>query len=154
MAASCASVQSFIVLEWRVPKQKSDSAPEGKMIAAFAGIFGCQLLGEFIVRAFALPLPGPVLGMFLLFAALVARGGGSGKGGRDNADVPKQLGAAADGLLGHLSLLFVPASVGLMRYFDLLAANALTLVLALSISTALAMAATALTFRLLAGAKS
>lgn len=124
------------------------------MIAAFAGIFGCQLLGEFIVRAFALPLPGPVLGMFLLFAALVARGGGSGKGGRDNADVPKQLGAAADGLLGHLSLLFVPASVGLMRYFDLLAANALTLVLALSISTALAMAATALTFRLLAGAKS
>ncbi|MDI9849434.1 CidA/LrgA family protein [Rhodoblastus sp. 17X3] len=124
------------------------------MIAAFAGIFGCQLLGEFIVRAFALPLPGPVLGMFLLFAALVARGGGSGKGGGNNADVPKQLGAAADGLLGHLSLLFVPASVGLMRYFDLLVANALTLVLALSISTALAMAATALTFRLLAGAKS
>lgn len=124
------------------------------MIAAFAGIFGCQLLGEFIVRAFALPLPGPVLGMFLLFVALVLRGGGGGKGGKDAGDVPKPIGAAADGLLGHLSLLFVPASVGLMRYFDLLAANALTLVLALSISTVLAMAATAFTFRLLAGSNS
>jgi putative effector of murein hydrolase LrgA (UPF0299 family) len=121
------------------------------MIAAFAGIFGCQLLGEFIVRAFALPLPGPVLGMFLLFVALVLPGGNGDQG---SGAVPKQIGAAADGLLGHLSLLFVPASVGLMRYFDLLAANALTLVLALSISTALAMAATALTFRLLAGSKS
>jgi putative effector of murein hydrolase LrgA (UPF0299 family) len=157
MAASGASVQSFIVLEWRDPKQNLIPPPEGKMIAAFAGIFGCQLLGEFIVRAFAMPLPGPVLGMFLLFVALVLRGGDGGQGGRgggDSAGVPKQLGAAADGLLGHLSLLFVPASVGLMRYFDLLSANALTLVLALSISTALAMAATALTFRLLAGSKS
>jgi putative effector of murein hydrolase LrgA (UPF0299 family) len=151
MAASGASVQSFIVLEWRRPKQNLIPPPEGKMIVAFAGIFGCQLLGEFIVRAFALPLPGPVLGMFLLFLALVLRGGEGGKGA---GDVPKPIGAAADGLLGHLSLLFVPASVGLMRYFDLLAANALTLILALSISTVLAMAATAFTFRLLAGSNS
>lgn len=113
------------------------------MIAAFAGIFACQLLGEFVVRAFALPLPGPVLGMFLLFAALVARGGA----------VPSQLGGAADGLLGHLSLLFVPASVGLMVYLDLLAANALTLIAAVAVSTALAQAATALAFRFLARAK-
>jgi holin-like protein len=111
------------------------------MVAAFAGIFVCQLLGEFIVHAFALPLPGPVLGMFLLFAALLLRGGRA---------VPTQLGNAADGLLGHLSLLFVPASVGLMRYLDVLAANAVTLILALAISTALAQAATALTFRYLA----
>jgi holin-like protein len=117
------------------------------MVAAFAGIFICQLLGEFIVRAFALPLPGPVLGMFLLFAALIVRGD---KGARP---APAQLGSAADGLLGHLSLLFVPASVGLMRYFDLLAANAVTLILALAISTALAMAATAVTFHLLTGAR-
>ncbi|MCI4680763.1 CidA/LrgA family protein [Rhodoblastus acidophilus] len=114
------------------------------MVAAFAGIFACQLLGEFIVRAFALPLPGPVLGMFLLFLALVARGG------RGESAVPGNLGAAADGLLGHLSLLFVPASVGLMRYFDILAANAVTLIFAVAVSTVLAQAATALTFRLLA----
>ncbi len=114
------------------------------MVAAFAAILACQLAGEFLVHAFALPLPGPVLGMFLLFAFLLLRGG---KGARA---APPQLGAAADGLLGHLSLLFVPASVGLMRYFDVLAANAVTLILAVTLSTALAQAATALTFRLLA----
>jgi putative effector of murein hydrolase LrgA (UPF0299 family) len=113
------------------------------MVPAFAAIFACQLLGEFIVRAFALPLPGPVLGMFLLFVALVLRGG-QGK----NA-VPARLGGAADGLLGHLSLLFVPASVGLMRYLDVLEANALTLILDIALSTILAQAATALTFHLL-----
>lgn len=114
------------------------------MIAAFAGIFACQLIGEFVVRAFALPLPGPVLGMFLLFAALVLRGG---KGARA---VPAQFGAVADGLLSHLSLLFVPASVGLMRYFGVLEANAVTLIVAITVSTALAQAATALTFQFLA----
>jgi putative effector of murein hydrolase LrgA (UPF0299 family) len=117
---------------------------EKRMIAAFAGILACQLAGEFVVHAFALPLPGPVLGMFLLFALLVARGG------RGAGAVPQKLGGAADGLLGHLSLLFVPASVGLMRYLDALAANAVTVILAVTLSTALAQAATALTFRMLA----
>ena len=118
------------------------------MIGAFAGIFSCQLLGEIIVRAFALPLPGPVLGMGLLFLYLLLRGGHvAGKKGAEK--IPAPLAAAADGLLGHLSILFVPASVGLMRYFDLLAANALTVTLAVILSTVLAMAATAVTFRLL-----
>jgi putative effector of murein hydrolase LrgA (UPF0299 family) len=113
------------------------------VIPALAGIFGCQLIGEFVVRAFALPLPGPVFGMFLLFFFLLLRGS------KGNAAVPKGIGAVADGLLGHLSILFVPASVGLMRYFDLLAANAAPLAAAVAISTILAMAATAYTFRFL-----
>jgi putative effector of murein hydrolase LrgA (UPF0299 family) len=116
------------------------------MISAFAGIFSCQLLGEILARAFALPLPGPVLGMALLFLFLLVRGG---QGARK---IPAPLAAAADGLLGNLSLLFVPAAVGLMRYFDLLAANALTVTVAVVVSTALAMAATAGTFRLLSPA--
>jgi putative effector of murein hydrolase LrgA (UPF0299 family) len=117
------------------------------MISALAGIFTCQLLGEIITRAFTLPLPGPVLGMGLLFAFLAIRGGRT----RGPA-IPAPLAAAADGLLGNLSLLFVPAAVGLMRYFDLLAANALTVTLAVAVSTALAMAATAASFRLLSRA--
>ena len=116
------------------------------MIAAFAGIFLCQLLGEFFARAFNLPLPGPVLGMGLLFVFLLVRGG-QARGTRVPA-VPVSLAAAADGLLGHLSLLFVPAAVGVMRYFDLLRANALAIGVAVALSTILAMAATALTFRL------
>jgi putative effector of murein hydrolase LrgA (UPF0299 family) len=116
------------------------------MIAAFAGIFLCQLLGELLARAFNLPLPGPVLGMGLLFLFLLVRGV-QARGTRAQA-VPVSLAAAADGLLGHLSLLFVPAAVGVMRYFDLLRANALAIGVAVALSTIFAMAATALTFRL------
>jgi len=120
------------------------------MIAAFAGIFLCQLLGELLARAFNLPLPGPVLGMGLLFLFLLVRGV-QARGTRAQA-VPVSLAAAADGLLGHLSLLFVPAAVGVMRYFDLLRANVVAIGVAVALSTILAMAATALTFQLLSRA--
>jgi putative effector of murein hydrolase LrgA (UPF0299 family) len=113
------------------------------MTAALAGIFLCQLLGEFICRFFALPVPGPVVGMGLLFLFLLLRDG------QGRSAVPKSLGAVSDQLLGHLSLLFVPATVGMMRNFDLLAANALMLSVSIVVSTAVAMAVTALTFRLL-----
>lgn len=114
------------------------------MIGALAGIFLCQLLGETLVRAFALPLPGPVFGMGLLFVYLLLRGGQGAK------QIPAKLATVADGLLGNLSLLFVPAAVGLMNYFDLLSSNAVALIVAVGVSTALTMAVTAATFRLLA----
>jgi len=113
------------------------------MIAALAGIFLCQLLGESLCRFFALPLPGPVVGMGLLFFFLLIRGGQGEKA------VPKPLAAVSDQLLGHLSLLFVPAAVGVMRYFDVLSQYALLLTVTLVVSTALTLAATALTFQLL-----
>ena len=109
------------------------------MIAALAGIFLCQLLGETFTRLLGLPLPGPVLGMALMFGYLLARG----RNAKGERAVPPGIAAAADGLLGHLSLLFVPAAVGLMRYFDLLRANALTIATVIVVSTILAMAATA-----------
>jgi putative effector of murein hydrolase LrgA (UPF0299 family) len=117
------------------------------MTAALSGIFLCQLLGEFICRFFALPLPGPVVGMGLLFVFLLVRNG------QGHNAVPRPLGGAADVLLGHLSLLFVPATVGMMRNFDLLGANAMLLGVSLLVSTAIAMAVTALTFKLLTRAK-
>ena len=40
------------------------------MIEAILILLGCQLAGEAASRAFGLPVPGPVLGMALLFAAL------------------------------------------------------------------------------------
>jgi holin-like protein len=123
-----------------------------EMIAAFAGLIFCQWIGELLSRAFGLPLPGPVLGMGLLFFYLLLRGGGRGHKGDAGRAVPAGLASVADGLLGHLSILFVPAAVGVMRYFDLLRANALPAIAALALSTILAMAVTALTFRLLAPA--
>jgi holin-like protein len=98
-----------------------------------------QFAGEIVVRLARLPLPGPVVGMALLFAALLVRGG-----------VPEALASAADGLAKHLSLLFVPAGVGVMMYAGQLADEWVPIVAALVVSTLLAIAAAALVFRWLA----
>jgi putative effector of murein hydrolase LrgA (UPF0299 family) len=44
------------------------------MLGYLTLIFCCQLLGELVVTALGLPVPGPVLGMALLFAGLLAYG--------------------------------------------------------------------------------
>jgi len=53
------------------------------------------------------------------------------------------------GLLQHLSLLFVPAGVGVMAHWHRLAAEGVAIVVAIIVSTVLALAATALTVRAL-----
>ena len=101
-------------------------------------ILACQLLGEFAVSTAGVPFPGPVAGMVLLFAFLVVRGG-----------IPDDLGKGSGALLNHLSLLFVPAGVGVMAHFELLGTDAWPLSAALVASTLLTIAITALAMRLL-----
>ena len=96
-------------------------------------ILVCQLIGEFAVTTLNIPLPGPVAGMILLFVYLSVRG-----------EIPEELGKLAGALLNNLSLMFVPAGVGVMVHFELLGADALALTIALLISTILTIAITAL----------
>jgi len=109
------------------------------MLAALAALLVCQLAGEAIVRAAGLPLPGPVLGMALLFLAMLVR-----------APLPKALGSTSDGLLKHLSLLFVPAGVGVVQNLHALGSEGLRLMLVVVLGTIIALAVTALTFEYLA----
>jgi holin-like protein len=102
------------------------------MIESLALILLCQLIGEVLVRLTHLPVPGPVIGMGLLFAGLVLRGG-----------PPEKLETTADSLLSHLSLLFVPAGVGIMLHLDLIMSQWLPILAALVISTALTIGVTA-----------
>lgn len=95
-------------------------------------ILCCQLAGELAVAATALPVPGPVCGMALLFAGLVIRG-----------RLPDELAGVADALLTNLSLLFVPAGVGVMLHAGLLGREWLPIATALVISTLLAVGVTA-----------
>lgn len=97
-----------------------------------------QLAGEVIVQLFGLPIPGPVIGMALLFAALVIRG-----------EAPEKLRETTSGLLQHLSLLFVPAGVGVMVHLSRLGDEWLAIVVALVASTAVALAVTGLALSLL-----
>lgn len=109
------------------------------MIRALALILLCQLLGEAGARAAGLPIPGPVLGMALLWGLMSASG--------TLADLVRPVG---EGMLRHLSLLFVPAGVGVIGHLDRLGPQALALGAAIVASTALAIAAGAGAFVLVA----
>ncbi|MGL6069657.1 CidA/LrgA family protein [Craterilacuibacter sp.] len=85
---------------------------------------GYQLLGEFIVRWLGLPVPGAVIGMLLLFITLVLR-----------RSVPQGLQQHVPVLLSNMSLLFIPAGVGLLAWWPLLLASGWSLLLALLVST-------------------
>lgn len=103
------------------------------MLESLAALLLFQLAGEVLVQATAAPIPGPVVGMLLLFLALQVRGG-----------VPEPLRATSQGLLAHLSLLFVPAGVGVMLYVQRIAEEWLAILVALFLSTWLSVAVTAL----------
>ncbi|MBI1217305.1 MAG: CidA/LrgA family protein [Rhodobacteraceae bacterium] len=109
------------------------------MIPALTLILCFQLAGEVISRALHLPLPGPVLGMAGLLAAMAIW-----------PRVATQVRPVAQGLLGNLSLLFVPAGVGVVGHLDLLTTEGVPLVLALVVSSVLAITVGALTFRAVA----
>ena len=91
----------------------------------------CQLTGEVIARLSGLPIPGPVLGMVILFIGLVVRG-----------RTPVELEKTATGLLRHLSLLFIPAGVGVIVHLKLLAAELAPIAGALTLGTLLTIGVT------------
>jgi putative effector of murein hydrolase LrgA (UPF0299 family) len=117
------------------------------MIAAIAGLLLCQLLGEVLVRALALPVPGPVAGMGLMFAFLSLRGR---RLGGEPGEVPDQIGMVADVLLKNLSLLFIPAATGIVQYFGLLGRFGWAIAVSIAVSTTAAMIVTVFVFRLTA----
>ena len=123
------------------------------MIAAITGLLLCQLLGEVLVRALALPLPGPVAGMGLMLAALAWRGRLADRSAPAFEPVPHHLGLVADALLRNLSLLFIPAAVGIVQYLDLLRQYGWAIVLSIAVSTTAALLATVVAFRLCARAQ-
>jgi putative effector of murein hydrolase LrgA (UPF0299 family) len=105
------------------------------MIPALTLLLMCQLAGEVIARGLGLSVPGPVIGMGLIVALFLV--------------VPRAADAvrpAAAVLLGNLSLLFVPAGVGIVGHLDRLGAQGVAILTAIVVSTVLAMAVGALVF--------
>lgn len=106
------------------------------MLDAIALLFVCQLLGDVIHRLTGLPLPGSVIGMVLLICwlALVRR------------ERPTLV-AVTTWLTAHLSILFVPAAVGIMEEGDILSRFGVGLAVATIVSTLLTLVVTVLVFR-------
>jgi holin-like protein len=94
-----------------------------------------QAAGEGITHLLGLPFPGPVAGLLLLLPALSLPA------------VRVPVSAAAELLLGHLSLLFVPVGVGVITHLDLVSRYGLQLLAVIVLSTWIGMAVTALVLR-------
>ena len=102
------------------------------MLITFATLLIFQCLGEGLVFALGLPVPGPVIGMLFLFVALQL-----------HPPLLEKIEAAGTELLRHLSLLFVPAGVGIVATASSLSGHWLALVAALIGSTVLTLVVTA-----------
>lgn len=99
------------------------------MIFSFALILGFQIFGEAIVRLFGLPVPGPVLGMVLMLFAFFLKD-----------DLVDGIRPTAGVLLANMSLLFVPAGVGIMRHGERFMNEGVGIAVTLVASTLIAMA--------------
>lgn len=108
------------------------------MILALTLLLACQLAGEALARLLALPIPGPVIGMALLFLGLRWRPSAALEGA--------PLATVSGVLLAHLSLLFVPAGAGIVRHAGSLMVHGPGLLAALVLSTALTLVVTAVVF--------
>jgi putative effector of murein hydrolase LrgA (UPF0299 family) len=124
------------------------------MIASLGLILLCQLAGEVIVRGLSLPMPGPVVGLVFLLLLARDRCGVLARGPLQQDGVEN----ASRGLLAHLSLLFVPAGVGVMQKLDVVAEHGIAIAAVLAISVVLTLLVTVATFlaasRLLARGRS
>ena len=116
------------------------------MIASLSLILLCQLTGEVFVRALGLPMPGPVVGLLLLLLLLLARDRFAvlARGPLQNDGVE----SASRGLLAHLSLLFIPAGVGVVQKLDLLAEHGIAILTILLASVVITLLVTVATFLL------
>ncbi len=94
-----------------------------------------QSLGELLSRGLSLPFPGPVVGMMLLLLAL------------QWPAVREPVAACAEFLLAHLSLLFVPAGVGVMTHLSIVSDYGGRLLVVIVLSTLVGLAVTALMLR-------
>ena len=117
------------------------------MMSAIGLLLICQLAGEGLTRLFGWPVPGPVLGLMILFGLLLLRDRVQ-PDAKPIATTP--LNTVCSFLLANLSLMFVPAGVGIIQEWPTLQRDGMALIVALVVSTALALAVTAFVFQKLA----
>ncbi len=111
------------------------------MIGAIALLFVFQMLGEIIHHLTRVPVPGAVIGMVALVIWLAIR--------RGTVPFPQNAGldTVAAWLTRHMTLMFVPAAVGVMDQGPVFARFGLALVLATMVSVVLALIVAAVVLR-------
>lgn len=108
-----------------------------KYIRQFAIILLFCFLGQVVSTVFKLPIPGTVLGMLFMVAALCL--------GVIKLDAIEEVG---NFLLDYLPFFFVPAGMGLITSFKVISNTWIYLLIIIFISTIITMAVTGLTVQL------
>ncbi|MGC0151812.1 CidA/LrgA family protein [Chromobacterium vaccinii] len=108
------------------------------MLDLLLWLLGYQLVGEALVRGMGWQMPGPVMGLLLLFSTLWLR-----------RAVPAALQRETPRFLGHMSLLFIPAGGALLAYAPMLSAHGWQLALIMLASSLATLLATGLVLKLL-----
>ena len=101
------------------------------MLEAIARVIVWLGLGEILTRLGLVPVPGPVIGLVLLYLDLLW-----------HRNLPDDLGRLADRMLALFGLLFVPAGVGVVAHADVLQAELLPIVAAIVGGTTVTLLAT------------
>ena len=104
-----------------------------KYLFQFARILLFCLVGEALHALLPLPIPSSIYGLLALLLAL-----------RTGLVKLEQVKETGDFLTGIFALLFVPAAVGVMELVDILVENALVILLAIVVVTAIVMAVSGL----------
>jgi holin-like protein len=118
------------------------------MLLSLGLILLCQLIGEAIARGTGVPVPGPVIGLALCLVLLLARDALIRWMPTELRDGTFE--ATGRGILSHLSLLFIPAGVGVVQRLDVLGGNALAIAVSVVVSTIVGLAVTAWVFSFVA----
>jgi holin-like protein len=111
------------------------------MLTGFLILMVFELLGELLQAAFQMPVPGPVIGMFLLAAGLIITEKSSAPAVTAALENLKRL---SHFLLSWMGLFFIPAGAGLLAERDLLAREWLPILAAVTGSTIVSILATGL----------
>lgn len=82
------------------------------VLYAFLALLVLQWVGEVLVQALGLPLPGALVGALLLLVGLLLLG-----------RLPKALEQTSAALLQNLMLLFIPIVAGVMLHFERIASE-------------------------------
>jgi putative effector of murein hydrolase LrgA (UPF0299 family) len=114
------------------------AVPMLPVLLAFAVLVLFQLAGEVVARWLGLPLPGAVIGMVMLFIALVIRG-----------SAPEPLKRVSIGLLQHLMLLLTPVVAGVVMHTERVSKEWLPFLLSNVVGGAITLVVTALVLRAL-----
>jgi putative effector of murein hydrolase LrgA (UPF0299 family) len=112
---------------------KPPASREATIVSSFAVLLTFQCVGELIAYVTRIPIPGPVIGMVLFLGVLSA-----------SPAFAQRVEYVSRGLLSHLSLLFVPAGVGVMALAGEMKGQLIAISLAIVISTILSIAVTAM----------